>query len=66
MTTIRCSHHWIIKTPEGSVSIGICKLCGKEKEFINSAETRGNWRIQTREARDRLEKPLEQRVSYYR
>ena len=43
MTTIHCSHHWIIETPKGPVSNGRCKLCGEEKEFSNSVETRGGW-----------------------
>ncbi len=64
MTTTDCSHHWIIKTPEGPVSIGKCRLCGEEKKFSNSAETHGKWVLLGREARDKLEK--EQRASYYR
>ena len=56
MTTIRCSHHWIIKIPEGPVSMGICRLCGEKREFSNSFDTKGGWPIQNREARDRLKK----------
>jgi hypothetical protein len=33
-----CRHHWIIDTPNGSVSSGRCKVCGIDKEFRNSAE----------------------------
>ncbi len=55
MTTIRCSHHWIIKMPEGPVSVGRCRLCGEEREFSNSFDTKGGWPIH-REARDRREK----------
>ncbi len=39
-----CSHHWVIQTPDGPVSIGRCKVCGEEREFNNSAEYRpGGW-----------------------
>lgn len=33
----RCRHHWLIESPEGPTSLGICKLCGAQKEFRNSA-----------------------------
>jgi hypothetical protein len=33
-----CAHHWIIDTPNGAMSRGVCKVCGLEKEFPNSAE----------------------------
>ena len=29
----KCCHYWVIETPEGPVSKGICKFCGEEKEF---------------------------------
>ena len=31
-----CKHHWIIEIANGSVSRGVCKYCGFEKEFLNS------------------------------
>ena len=31
-----CTHHWVIETPAGPVSIGRCRLCGEEREFNNS------------------------------
>ena len=31
-----CVHHWIIESPEGAVSKGICKMCGAVNEFSNS------------------------------
>jgi hypothetical protein len=37
-----CTHHWIIASPEGAMSLGRCKRCGVEKEFPNSAED-GLW-----------------------
>ncbi|MEO8540455.1 MAG: hypothetical protein ABI577_12000 [bacterium] len=33
-----CRHHWVIDTPNGSLSSGRCKRCGVAKEFRNSAE----------------------------
>ncbi len=33
-----CRHHWVIETPNGSLSSGRCKRCGLAKEFRNSAE----------------------------
>lgn len=31
----RCRHHWIIETPDGPRSRGVCKYCGATKEFDN-------------------------------
>lgn len=33
-----CRHHWVIDTPNGSVSGGRCKRCGVTREFRNSTE----------------------------
>lgn len=30
-----CRHYWIIDSPKGPTSRGVCKLCGAEKEFQN-------------------------------
>jgi hypothetical protein len=30
-----CIHHWVIDSPEGPTSRGICQLCGAEDEFNN-------------------------------
>lgn len=32
-----CRHHWVIESPQGAMSHGICKRCGEEREFQNSA-----------------------------
>ncbi len=32
-----CRHHWLIESPQGPISMGMCKLCGAQKEFSNSA-----------------------------
>jgi len=29
----KCCHYWIIETPEGPTSKGVCQFCGAEKEF---------------------------------
>ena len=34
-TATTCRHHWIIETPSGPVSKGVCKLCGEERDFVN-------------------------------
>ena len=31
-----CAHHWMIETPDGKKSPGVCKHCGTSKEFFNS------------------------------
>jgi len=31
-----CLHHWVIEIADGPTSRGVCKICGAEKEFINS------------------------------
>jgi len=32
-----CRHHWRIETPNGSTSVGNCKVCGEIREFSNSS-----------------------------
>lgn len=34
-----CVHHWIIESPNGRESRGVCKHCGLQKEFVNSTES---------------------------
>jgi len=44
MTTTQCAHHWIIETPDGPISKGVCRHCGEERKFNNSTEFLGtNW-----------------------
>ena len=31
----KCRHYWIIESPHGPTSMGVCKFCGAEKEFKN-------------------------------
>jgi len=33
-----CRHHWIIETPHGATSKGVCKQCGAARRFPNSAD----------------------------
>jgi hypothetical protein len=33
-----CQHRWIIETPHGKTSRGLCKLCGVTKRFPNAAQ----------------------------
>ena len=33
-----CQHHWLIESPNGPVSMGVCRLCGAEREFHNYTE----------------------------
>jgi hypothetical protein len=32
-----CRHHWLIETPHGPTSWGICKHCGERREFNNAS-----------------------------
>lgn len=38
-----CRHYWIIDSPEGSTSRGVCKFCGATKEFYNSWPGFSTW-----------------------
>ncbi len=31
-----CIHRWLIATPNGVTSRGVCKRCGTEREFSNA------------------------------
>lgn len=35
-----CAHHWMIETPSGETSQGICKHCGATRRFFNSSSGR--------------------------
>ena len=37
-----CAHRWVIESPNGDTSHGICRVCGAEKDFPNAAED-GLW-----------------------
>ena len=36
-----CTHYWVIESPRGPVSNGVCKLCNEEREFRNSFANSG-------------------------
>ena len=31
-----CRHYWNIESADGPTSRGVCRVCGEEKEFLNS------------------------------
>ena len=35
VSTIECVHHWVIETPNGPTSRGVCKKCGTQRDFQN-------------------------------
>ncbi len=35
---ITCRHHWLIETPDGPTSLGVCRICGLERKFDNNFE----------------------------
>jgi hypothetical protein len=37
-TAKNCRHHWIIETPHGATSRGVCKRCGASKRYPNAPE----------------------------
>lgn len=36
-----CTHTWMIDSPNGPTSVGVCKLCGVRNEFKNSMPVSG-------------------------
>ncbi len=36
-----CQHYWKIASPNGPISIGVCKICGERSEFKNSIQGSG-------------------------
>ena len=32
---VKCRHYWLIESPQGPTSKGVCLLCGAEREFYN-------------------------------
>jgi len=32
---VGCAHYWIIESPQGPVSKGVCRYCGAVSEFSN-------------------------------
>jgi len=36
-----CIHWWLIESPGGRTSHGVCKYCGAEADFLNSLFAKG-------------------------
>lgn len=36
--TSQCRHHWLIDSPGGPTSNGVCRICGAERQFRNYLE----------------------------
>ena len=36
-----CAHHWVIESPSGPTSRGLCALCGAENDFPNYVQYPG-------------------------
>ena len=37
-TVSACPHHWVVETPHGATSRGVCKHCGQIRGFKNATE----------------------------
>ena len=37
-TRMGCVHHWVIESPSGRESAGVCKRCGLTRNFANATE----------------------------
>lgn len=35
---VSCRHHWLIETPHGPTSTGVCRRCGEVRDFQNFLE----------------------------
>ncbi len=35
---VQCIHHWVIESPSGPLSRGVCKRCRKVRDFRNYVE----------------------------
>ena len=33
-----CQHYWVLQSPTGEISQGVCKYCGKVRGFKNATE----------------------------
>ena len=43
----KCIHHWVIETPDGRFSKGVCSKCGNNKLFDNVIEDNlaSHWKV---------------------
>ena len=51
-----CTHHWIIGTPYGPTSKGVCRLFGEEREFDNSPEA--SWAAKDKNFKELRHQPV--------
>jgi hypothetical protein len=56
-----CVHHWIIASPIGDTSSGVCRLCGAQRDFYNSSEPK--FAIHRKDASATAGKGLQQKAS---
>ena len=40
------SHWWQIGSPDGIVSVGVCKYCGEERQFANTVDAVFNTEVE--------------------
>ena len=38
-----CQHHWMLESPAGPVSRGVCRVCGEERDFLNYIDGYHAW-----------------------
>ena len=55
--SLDCAHHWVIDSPSGPISMGVCKQCGAEGEFKNSLPD-GTWERDSSQQSSSPENPL--------
>ena len=48
---VNCTHHWVIESPHGPLSEGVCQYCGEEREFKNSEGLISPWSSRQTSAR---------------
>ena len=42
-----CTHHWVIESPAGPASEGVCQKCGETRQFSNSAVAGPHWQAES-------------------
>ena len=42
-TSTVCMHHWLIEAPRGKISRGVCKRCGKRRNFPTTGTSERHW-----------------------
>ena len=44
MIDTECIHHWMVESPNGPISEGVCKKCDQIKQFNNSENIKNRGR----------------------